>query len=112
MAQIIKSSRQFAAEPQLTAPGTTQALDISNYSNVTCQFVVANINTSVTVRVEGSNDGTNWFNLAIGDAETIITTNKISSFVLQNIAIYRIRFNFVSESGGTNAIIDVRFFAN
>lgn len=110
--ESVTKFNQFAAEPQLTAVGNTQALDVTPYRNITCQYVVAAINTSITVRQEGSNDGTNWFNLSSIGADTTITTNGVYSFVLSDISLYRTRFNFVSETGGTAATIDVRFTAN
>lgn len=112
MAQTILTYRQFATETQLTATGATQALDVSLYSRVTCQYIVANINTSVTVRLEGSCDGTNWFNLSPTDTDTTKTANGTYAFVLDSIALHRVRFNFVSEAGGTAATIDVRMVAN
>ncbi len=110
---IVTTSRfnQFAAETQLTAPGTTQALDVTPYTRVNCQYVIASINTNVVVRLEGSNDGTNWSNLAQGEVDTTRTANGTFNFIT-TAPLYRVRFNFVSESGGTTATIDVRFTAN
>lgn len=102
---------QFAAEPQLTAPGSTQALDVTAFPRVHCQYVIASINTNVVVRLEGSNDGTNWSNLAQGEVDTTRTTNGVFSFIT-TAPLFRVRFTFVSESGGTAATIDVRFTAN
>lgn len=103
---------QFAAETQLTAPGTTTARDVSLFRNTTVSYTVASINTSVTVRLEGSTDGSNWFNLDPSENNTTITTNGTFAFILSNVALHRIRFNFVSEIGGTSATIDVRVIAN
>lgn len=110
MPQNILTAKLFAAETQLTAPGNTQWLDVSQYRAITCQYRIANINTSVDVRVEGSLDGTNGFNM--NTANTTRTTNGTFAFILASVAIYRVRFVFDSEVGGTNATIDVIFAAN
>lgn len=109
---VIPFFTQFAAETQLTAPGTTQALDVTAFSRIHCQYVITTINTNVVVRLEGSNDGTNWSNLAQGEVDTTRTANGAYSFVITGIPLFRIRFNFVSETGGTAATIDVRFTVN
>ena len=103
---------QFAAETQLTAPGTTTARDVSLFRNITVSYTIASINTSVTTRLEGSTDGSNWFNLDPGESNTTVTTNGTFAFILSNVALHRIRLNFISEVGGTAATIDVRVIAN
>lgn len=109
---VIPFFTQFAAETQLTAPGNTQSLNVTTLSKIRCQYIVANINTNVIVRLEGSNDGTNWDNLDTSNLDKTITANGVYSFTTINVPLFRIRFNFVSESGGTAATIDVRFVGN
>ena len=109
---ITPAQLTFAAETQLTAPGTTSTLDITNYSNAVVQFTVAAIDTSVDVRPEGSiNGGTTWFSLLSNDVDRQLTANGEYAFVLsQDIVapLNAIRFNFVAEAGGTAATIDVQ----
>jgi hypothetical protein len=101
--------RQFAAETILTVPNTTSNLDVTLYRRITCQFTVATINTSIDVRLEGSCDGTGFFNLSPTNTDTNITANGTYAFILESIALHLIRFRFVTETGGTAATIAVRF---
>lgn len=89
---------------QLTAPGTTDALQVKTVTNHTIAVTVAAIDTNVVVRIEGSLDGTNWANLSdVGD--TTITGNGTEMFFFKGKLNY-IRGNFVSESGGTAATVN------
>lgn len=102
---------QFAAETQLNATGATSSLDVTGLPHITCQYVVANIGTNVIVRLEGSNDGTSWFNLDSSDTDITKTSNGTYSIIPPvPISLYRVRFKLVSISGG-NPTVDVRFTA-
>lgn len=90
---------------QLTAPGVTAAFPMVGYKHATVAVTIATINTSVTLRVEGSLDGTNWFNLSATDTDTTYTANGTYGFVVE-ATVDNIRLNFVSEVGGTDATID------
>ena len=94
---------------QLTAAGATDHIDVSPVIHHTLQYKVANKNTSVTVRAEGSLDGTNFFNLDSSNSDTTKTANGTYAFVFEGAITY-IRFTFVSEEGGSAATIDVRYF--
>ena len=87
---------------QLTAPGVTPEIVVTGKQNHTFQYVVAAINTDVTVNAQGSLDGTNWFDLATAT----VTANGAYGYIVSNTILTRIRFNFVSETGGTTATID------
>lgn len=90
---------------QLTAPGVTSAFSMVGYKHATVSVTVATINTSVTLRVEGSLDGTNWFNLSANDTDTTYTANGTYGFVVE-ATVDNIRLNFVSEAGGTAATVN------
>ncbi len=94
--------------PQLTAPGSTDAKACLGYSKHTIQYTVATIDTSVTVRVEGSLDNTSWFNLSSGDTDTTDDANGTYGIIFEGALAY-IRFGFVSEVGGTAATIDAKY---
>lgn len=105
---------------QLTAPGNTADADVANVFNHSFQVLVAAINTNVIVEMEGTMDGTNYFdipmiNTVVTDATTL-TANRLTitangTYLLQASAkLDSIRFNFVSESGGTAATLDVVYF--
>lgn len=91
---------------QLTAPGSTSAFSMVGYTRATIAVVVAAINTNVVLRVEGSMNGTNWFNLSATNTDTTITANGTYAFNVSSVAADNIRLTFVSESGGTAATID------
>jgi hypothetical protein len=92
---------------QLTAAGSTAATNVRPYSNITFQILIATIDTSVTVRVEGSMDNTNWFNMNDAGVDTTYTANGTYQLSKSNVAVEYVRFTFVSEVGGANATIDV-----
>jgi len=108
----IKTATEFlttpaeSSETQLTVPGATPNLSAENYNQGTFQYVIGTIDTDVVVRFEGSLDGTNFYNLDVTEADTTQTTNGTfaAKFTGKNKFV---RFNFVSESGGTAATIDV-----
>ena len=54
---------------QLTAVGNTEAITVKGNINHTFQVVVANKNTSVDYNVQGSLDGTNFFDLSSSDVQ-------------------------------------------
>lgn len=93
---------------QLTAPGATAAKACLGYSKHTIQYTVASIDTSVTVRAEGSLDNTSWFNLSAGDADTTDGANGTYGMIFEGALAY-IRFVLVSEDGGTAATIDAKY---
>lgn len=109
---------------QLTAAGNTSSVKVNSMVNHTFQVTVAAINTNVIVSIEGSNDdssfsilpldGTPVTGLTIGAATNLatITANGTYSLVLKNVATQFIRFDFVSESGGAAATIDVTYTAH
>lgn len=103
---IIKKYQIEFEEAPLTQPGTTLARDINGCVFGLIQVDITNINTSVTIRIEASNNNTTWFNLNSLDTNTTITSNKSEVFRFNDCPRY-VRVNFVSEMGGTNAIINV-----
>ena len=109
MYQYMKQGKSYTFS-QLTAPGSTDSLFIGNCSSICFQYVIASINTSVTVRIEGSLDNSNWFNLDIEDGDTDQVANGTYSFYFEGEVSYA-RFTFVSEAGGTAATIDVVAYA-
>lgn len=94
-------------ETLLSAPGTTTARSLSGgYTKAFVAYTVASINTSVSIRLEGSNDGSTWINLDPSGDKTI-TANGTDFYQLIDVTPLNIRFNFVSEVGGTAATIQV-----
>jgi hypothetical protein len=93
---------------QLTAPGVTISRNVGELSEHVLQYTVAAINTNVVLRAEGSNDGTNFFNLNVDNADITVTANETNAFVYKGKVNY-IRGRFVSEAGGTAATVDFNY---
>jgi len=92
---------------QLVAPGATANFAVTWMQNHVFQYTIANIDTDVAVRAEGSLDGTNFFNLDVTSLNTTKNANGTYYMFLTGVPLKTIRFQFVSESGGTAATIDV-----
>ena len=92
-------------ETQLTAPGATTARDARGYQYLTFLLTVANINDSIDVRPEFSPNNVDWYPMG---EDYIIRQNGNDAiiFAYPNTLMY-VRLNWVSESGGTNALLDV-----
>ncbi len=101
------------SDAALTAPGVTAAIgsattdDLARYSAFSTQIVVTNIDTSITMRMEVSHDGTNWANRNQNDADYTVTANGTYVMFWENKANRLARFRFVSEAGGTAATVTV-----
>jgi len=97
------------AETQLTSPTTTPPRSVVGYTKAVVSFKVTNVNTSVTLRVELSNVGgtsdSDWDNADPLNQDILITQNGTKVFVFDGCAKY-VRTRFVSESGGTDALIN------
>lgn len=94
---------------QLTAAGVTDVIKMLSCKAFVYQYKVASINTNVVVRIEGSNDNTNFYNLDADEVDTTITANGTYAFRFDGEVPYS-RFRLVSETGGTDATIDVVVF--
>lgn len=98
----------FHAFTQLTAAGTTASLNVGDLSEHVLQYTVAAINDNVVLRMEGSVDGTNWFNLSSENVDVTVVANGSNAFVYSGKVNY-VRGRFVSESGGTDATVDFSY---
>ena len=105
---IIADTNVASAITQMTAPGASGWIATGKALNHTVALTVANIDTNVVVRIEGTVDGTNAFNLSDSDTDTTITANGTYGF-MANGSLTGIRVNFVSESGGTAATVDAKY---
>ena len=95
---------------QLIAPGVTAAVDASEVNNHVFQIKVAAINTSVDVNIEGSLDGTNYFQIKAADVQYI--ANGAYYISENDLQVKFVRFSFVSEVGGTAATLDVVYLGS
>ena len=93
----------------LTAPGSTAAFSLDSFvaKDHAIAVTVANINTNVVVKLEGSFDGTSWFDI-ITD-QTILANGTTSYVALGNTIPTSVRGTFVSEAGGTDASVTIKY---
>lgn len=97
----------FDISPTLSAPGLGNLLqvavnDLFRTRDYTLITVVSNINTNVVVRLDGSIDGTNFAQLV---APQTLTANGPFIHGISGRPVKWIRPVFVSESGGTDALV-------
>ena len=94
----------FTATP-LTTTGATESFKVSEQNlsapiNYVAQITVASIFTSVVVKVEGSLDGTNYFNLN-SSGNTTISANGTTFLSRPHIPPKLLRGNLVTLTAGT-----------
>ena len=106
---------------QLIAPGITAPLIVTGLKNHNMTVKVTNVDTNVIVEMEGSIDGTNFFDIPIDNATDVdlgaFTKNRLTitddgtfSLHVKNYPMKEIQFRFVTESGGTAALLDVIYY--
>ena len=98
----------------LTAPANGTTIEVAvpdafSTRNYTLFATVSSINTNVVIALEGSLDGTNWSKVI---ANQTITTNGTSHYNVANHPLRYIRPIFVSESGGTAAVVTLQTSAS
>jgi hypothetical protein len=95
-------------EIDLSGNVTTHYINVSNHSEHTVTFVIADISNNAVMRLEGSNDGTNWCNL---DATDYPVTDNGTYKIACTVPITYIRVNFVSRSTALiGKITDIAYF--
>ena len=96
----------------LTAPDQeTPSAVVQGYENITVQYVIATIDTSVTLKIWGSIDnGTTWFLLT--PAITVLAADAQSDAVFfAGVAVERIKCEFDAEAGGVAATVTFKAMA-
>lgn len=104
---------------QLTAAGVTPWFDtaggerngeVAGNRYHTFAVTLAAVDTSVSVRVEGSIDGANPFNLNDAGVDTTYTANGTFLLHKGGFRCRFVRFNFVGEVGGAAATLNVSYW--
>jgi hypothetical protein len=103
----IFSDTIFYYPTALTSAGTTAALDVAVQDIVAAttygvQVKVATVGTNVVVRVEGSLNGTDFFNLDTTDKT--LTANGTYFYSYSNLPLKQLRGNLVSILTGTPTV--------
>jgi len=89
----------------LTAAGVTDFQALGPQDNIVFQVTVSAIGTNVVIRLEGSLDATNWFNLDASEADTTITANGTTAYSVSQVPVPYVRGRLVSLSGGTPSVV-------
>lgn len=101
------SDTVFFYPPALTATGTTANLDVAVQDVAAAtifgvQVKVASVSTNVVIRVEGSLNGIDFFNLDSSDKT--LTANGVYFYNYSDRPLKTIRGNLVSVTGGTPTV--------
>ncbi len=103
-AWVTSSLSSQADTTTMSAPGTSSAISADGASGVSWSFVVASINTSVTVALQRKAGDGEWTNVW-ADSLTY-TANDAYSLDWTDAALAdSLRFRWISEAGGTDATI-------
>ncbi len=91
----------------LTATGTTANFDVAVQDVAAAtifgvQVKVASVSTNVVIRIEGSLNGTDFFNLDTSDKT--LTSNGVYFYNYTDRPLKTIRCNLVSITGGTPTV--------
>lgn len=97
------SGFEVATLTTLTAVGVTDSQRTSG-CDLAFQVTTSGVGTNVVIRLEGSLDNTNFFNLDENELDTTITSNKTVGFCLNGCPVKFVRVRLVSYSGGTPSI--------
>lgn len=90
----------------LTSTGVTPSVKVVSES-LTFQITTSGVSTNVVIRMEGSLDDTNFFNLDENELDTTLTANGTFAFALNGTPVKFVRVRLVSISGGTPTVASV-----
>ena len=94
-----------ATPDTLTATGSATAFYTKGYSIGAFQYTISTINTNVVCAMQGKFGSSQWTTIGSNATQT---ANGNYGLVSNEIAIYdSLKFTFVSESGGTTAVIAI-----
>lgn len=99
------STFDVASLTTLTEAGVTEAQKTTG-AYLSFQVTVAGIGTNVVIRLEGSLDGTSYFNLSENEVNFTLTANGTYGYVLF-APVQFVRLRLVSVSGGTPSVATV-----
>jgi hypothetical protein len=108
-AQSIVSANESAAGTQLSAPATQAAAGYAAArSKHSVAVTVANIDTSVDYNIQGTLDGSTWFDLESSDIQQ---TSNGTYHHTYDLPLRDIRLNFTAEAGGAAVTLDSHFLS-
>lgn len=103
MALGLTSGFEISSLAALTSVGVTSSV-LTAGVNLCFQVTVADIGTNVVIRLEGSLDDTNFFNLDQSESDFTLTANGTYGYVLNGCPVQYVRVRLVSLSGGTPSV--------
>ena len=89
----------------LTAAGATDFQALGPQDNLVFQVTVSSIGTNVVIRLEGSLDATNWFNLDSAEQDATLTANGTTAYSVSQAPVPYVRGRLVSLAGGTPSVL-------
>ena len=99
----LQSGYEIADLGSLTSAGVTDS-QVTTGLNLAFQVTVASVGTSVTIRLEGSVDDENYFNLDESETDTTLTANGTYGYALNGCPVKYVRLRLVSIDGGTPTV--------
>jgi len=99
----LESGYEVADLGSLTSAGVTGS-QITTGVNLTFQVTVASLGTSVTIRLEGSLDDTNYFNLDESEIDAVLTADGTYGYALNGCPVKYVRIRLVSINGGNPTV--------
>ena len=97
------SGYEVADLGDLTTTGVTSS-QVTTGINLCFQIVLAGVGTDVVIRLEGSLDDTNFFNLDETEQDTTLTANGTYGYALNGCPVKFVRVRLVSIAGGTPTV--------
>ena len=89
----------------LSVAGATDFQALGPQDNIAFQVQVSSIGTNVVIRLEGSLDAINWFNLDGTEVDTTLTVNGTTAYALSQVPVPYVRGRLVSLSGGSPIVV-------
>ena len=100
----LKAGYEIADLGSLTEAGVS-SVAITTGLDLAFQVTVSDIGTSVSIRLEGSVDGVNYFNLDESETDTALTANGTYGYALSGCPVQYARLRLVSIDGGTPTLV-------
>ena len=97
------ASYEVADLGSLTAVGVTSSQATIGVS-LCFQIVLSSVGTNAVIRLEGSLDDTNFFNLDQDELDTTLTANGTYGYALNGCPVKFVRVRLVSITGGTPTV--------
>jgi hypothetical protein len=95
--QQVRQLGRYAVFTAHTATGATTSAVVNGTMTHNSQLIVTGAPATCTYRLQGSNDGTNWFNISAADITCTTTINSVTVDVPTRL----IRGNLLTITGGT-----------